>query len=110
MDFNAIFKQIGPMIVGLLTNVLKTWKTDAPTSVPQEPIPGPGPVQGPVPTPTPADKNAHESEAIKGLQKLLNAIPGIAPTPPLDEDGWLGPQTEAVILKAIEMAKSYGFG
>lgn len=111
MDLPFSFKQLGPMIGDMLDSVRKAWKTDSPPPNPMpEPAPAPGPAPGPMPATTPDDKNAHESEAIRGLQKLLNVIPGIAPTPPLDEDGWLGPKTEKVILDAISLARSYGFG
>lgn len=45
------------------------------------------------------------SETVKTLQRLLNQF--VQPNPPLQEDGWLGPKTEAAINQAIQMAKPY---
>lgn len=45
------------------------------------------------------------SDTVKTIQRLLNQF--VKPNPPLKEDGWLGPKTEAAIQQALQMATPY---
>lgn len=92
-DLSTIIAQ-APAMISLLRNVVETLGSLSPPK--------------PAPATIPAGAVAHPSAAIKDLQHLMNAI--VKPTPPLDEDGWLGPQTEAVIETAIAMLKTKGIG
>lgn len=93
MNIVTILKQV-PTIVSLLENITKAFASDTPPPSPPAVIP-PGTA-------------AHPSAAIKDLQALLNKL--VKPTPPLDEDGWLGPKTEAAIEGGIAMLKAQGVG
>lgn len=91
MNLTMILKQV-PTIVSLLGNLTKAFASD---------IPPPSP-----PAVIPPGTTAHPSAAIKDLQTLLNKL--VKPTPLLDEDGWLGPKTEAAIERGIAMLKAQG--
>lgn len=83
-----------PQVISLLKSVIETFGSIAPPA--------------PAPTTVPPGAIAHPSQAIKDLQTLLNVV--VKPTPPLEVDGWLGPQTEAVIETAIGLLKAKGIG
>jgi hypothetical protein len=93
MDFSLLLKIAAPLIVSLLSNTAGTLKTDNP------PLPD---------VPLIAVPKAKASAAIADLQRLLNAVAD--PQPPLEVDGWLGPQTEAAIELGITKLKSFGIG
>ncbi len=61
----------------------------------------------PAPTVVPPGTVAQPDEVIKLLQHLLNAVPGVKP---IDEDGWIGPDTRDAIVTAAAYAKSWGLG
>lgn len=86
MDFTALLKLIGPTLVSLLSSTATELKTPTPTS----------------------DTVRRPSQAIMHLQALLNVV--MNPDPPLVEDGWLGPKTEAAIEAGIVRLKSLGIG
>ncbi len=92
MNWGLLIAQLAPSIISLLSNTSSILKSD---------------------TPIPIEANAlsisppKASEAIKNLQKLLNTA--LILNPPLVEDGWLGPKTEAAIEAGIARLKSFGF-
>ncbi len=88
MDLLAILKAVGPALISLLSNVATSLKTDEP--------------------PAPSGTTPHPVEAIRHLQALLNVALGL--NPPLREDGWLGPKTEAAIEAGIVKLRSFGIG
>lgn len=96
VDWTSIFQTIRPMLVNLLQRTITDFGT--PTAPPAAPAPSEIP-PGAVP---------HPSDAIKALQKVLNAV--VIDTPPVAEDGWLGPKTEAKIMAGIAKLKTYGVG
>lgn len=89
MDWATILKVGGPVILSLLKNLGTGLATDAPPTTPGTAVKVP-------------------SKAIKDLQQLLNII--IQPNPPLEVDGWLGPQTEAAIEAGIAKLRAAGIG
>ncbi len=81
-----------PLVVSFIQNFAKS--AALPTAPPPEPYLAPL-----VPVP---------SAAIKDLQTMLNIV--LQLNPPLDEDGWIGPLTEAAIEQAIAKLHSLGIG
>lgn len=93
LDLTSILSA-APQVISLLKSVIETFGSISPPH--------------PAPAVVPPGAVAHPSQAIKDLQNLLNAV--VKPTPPLEADGWLGPQTEAVIETAIALLKTKGIG
>lgn len=93
INFADVIAQ-APTVISLLKNVIETFGALSPPK--------------PAPDVVPPGTVAHPSAAIRDLQHLLNAV--VKPSPPLAEDGWLGPQTEAVIETGIAMLKTKGIG
>jgi hypothetical protein len=85
--------------VSRLVNMFKA--TTAPTHVDVPATPAVPDIGAPA---TPAITKK-PSDAIKQVQHLLNQF--VKPTPPLAEDGWLGPRTEKAITDGIALAKPY---
>lgn len=88
MDWETVFKNIGPGLISFLQNTVSGLKTNAPPAAPP-----PSTAPGTVP---------HPSAAIRDLQALLNVVLGTN----LATDGWLGPKTEAAIEQGIARIKA----
>lgn len=93
MNWSAIMKLIGPTLVRLLQSTIENFGS---TTVPP-------PVSSAPPSVVPK-----ANDAIKHLQAFLNVA--LSLNPKLEEDGWLGPRTEAAIDLGIEKLKSLGIG
>lgn len=93
MNWSAIMKLVGPTLVRLLQSTIENFgstnEPDQPATVPSGVVP-------------------KANEAIKHLQAFLNLALGL--NPKLEEDGWLGPRTEAAIDQGIAKLKSLGIG
>lgn len=92
MNWGFLIAQLAPSIISLLSNTSSALRTS-------EPIPAK--------TNTLSISPIKASEAIKALQSLLNTALGL--NPPLVEDGWLGPKTEAAIMTGVARLRSFGF-
>lgn len=92
MNWGFLIAQLAPSIISLLSNTSGALKTN-------EPIPAK--------TSALSISPVKASEAIKALQSLLNTALGL--NPPLVEDGWLGPKTEAAIMTGVARLRSFGF-
>lgn len=90
MNWGFLIAQLAPSIISLLSNASGALKTDVPISNSTVIVSAP-----------------KASEAIKALQSLLNTALGL--NPPLVEDGWLGPKTEAAIMTGVARLRSFGF-
>lgn len=90
MNWGFLVAQLAPSIISLLSNASGALKTDAPVNNSTVVVSAP-----------------KASEAIKALQSLLNTALDL--NPPLAEDGWLGPKTEAAILTGVARLRSFGF-
>lgn len=93
MNWSAILKLVGPTLVGLLQSTVANFGSPS----------APPPVSSVPPSVVPK-----ANDAIKHLQAFLNVALGLDPK--LNEDGWLGPKTEAAIDAGIAKLKSLGIG
>lgn len=93
MNWSAIMKLVGPTLVTLLQSTVANFGST------KEPA---------VPVSTPSSVVPKANDAIKHLQGFLNLALGL--NPKLEEDGWLGPRTEAAIDQGIAKLKSLGIG
>lgn len=93
MNWSAIMKLVGPTLIGLLQSTVANFGSanapEQPATVPISVVP-------------------KANDAIKHLQAFLNIA--LSLNPKLDEDGWLGPKTEAAIDAGIAKLKSLGIG
>lgn len=95
MDWNSLLRSVGPTLISILDSTVASFgTTKPPPATPPATVP-----PGTVP---------HPSNAIKGLQSLLNTV--LTLDPPLTVDGWLGPKTEAAIEAGIVKLRSFGIG
>lgn len=91
MDFDAILKAAGPVLVQLLNSVVsQNHLSTAPTTAPS--------------VPHPSGDMVHDA-VIADLQAFLNAVPGLLATR-LKVDGWLGDKTKAAIELGISKMKA----
>ena len=93
MNWGLLIAQLAPTIISLLSNTSSVLKTNTPIPIEADSL---------------SISPPKASEAIKDLQKLLNIA--LILNPPLVEDGWLGPKTEAAIEAGIARLHNLGIG